>query len=69
MSRLLATIHTPSGNIIELHHEGGVFATRLFVAEPDANRELTPTEAQEWYRTARQCDGQLHERFPLAVKR
>lgn len=58
----LATVHTPAGNIIELHHEDGVFTSRLYV--PEEPLVLTREQAADLYRLVQLLDGVHHRQFP-----
>lgn len=60
---LLSTTPTPNGNHVELHEEGGIFTTRLFVMENCS--EVDAEQAFGWYRQASFCGGTQHERFPM----
>lgn len=66
MSGPLATVRTPNGNLLELHHEGGVFSI-LTYKEPDSECPLTEDEAREWYALTSQLGGRQHKRFPEKV--
>ena len=62
---LLATMPTPSGNVVQLSEHDGRYELQTFT--PLITREIDAVEARDWYATTSACGGKLHARFPEAV--
>ena len=56
---ILSVMRTPSGNLIELHAQDGVYTTHLYQPAEDGVREIGVEEAKEWQRTVRRLQGEL----------
>jgi hypothetical protein len=44
----------------ELTHDDAGYHLRIFLHDPDADRELTREEAGEWIETVRSCGGSVY---------
>jgi hypothetical protein len=56
---ILSVMRTPSGNLVELRAEDGVYTTHLYLPAEDGVREIGVEEAKEWQKTVRRLQGEL----------
>ena len=50
---ILGVAQMPSGVLVTLSKVGGYHQTRVYVPDPDCDRDLTTAEALEWLRMMR----------------
>jgi hypothetical protein len=63
MSEVVARLITDSA-VHQLEVENGRYTMRLYVREPDADREITREQAGEWCHTVRVCGGLVRRGEP-----
>ena len=58
--QVIASMATPNGNLVELVSTDGLYRTRLYVYESDADHELTATDAAEFVDVVRAVGGHVY---------